>query len=55
MSLPEKISDWPAEWRELWIERAGIMEFEGGMRRWQAEKRAEEDIRKLASAASLKN
>ena len=48
MILPPKIADWPAEWRELWNERAGIMEHEGHLSRFTAEVRAEQDIRKLA-------
>jgi hypothetical protein len=51
MTLPVKISDWPAEWLELWNERAGIMEAEGKMLRWRAEREAERDIRKLESRA----
>ncbi len=47
--LPQKISDWPPIWRELWAERAGIMEFEGGLRRFTAEYRAEQDVRKLVA------
>ena len=42
--------DWEgggAEWRELYQERAGIMEFEGHMSRERAEKLAELDVRKL--------
>ena len=49
MSLPNKISDWPAEWRELWEERAAIMNHEGLMPKFMAEREAEKDIRKLAA------
>lgn len=49
MLLPRSISDWPKAWLELFQERAGIMEHEGKMSKWKAEKSAEEDIRKLAS------
>ena len=45
MKLPTFLYRWPAYWQELWAERAAIMEFEGGMTREQAEKKAEEDIR----------
>jgi hypothetical protein len=31
---------WPADWRERWEERAGIMEYDGGARRIVAEDRA---------------
>ncbi len=47
MILPPTIDRWPAEWRELYQERAGIMEFEGHMSRERAEKLAELDVRKL--------
>jgi hypothetical protein len=43
--LPRFLYRWPAYWQELWAERAAIMEFQGGMSREQAEKKAEEDIR----------
>ena len=45
MTLPTFVYRWSAYWQELWAERAAIMEFEGGMTREQAEKKAEEDIR----------
>ena len=48
--LPPNIDDWPAFYLELWAERAGIMEQEGGMSRSRAEAEAERDIRKVASA-----
>jgi hypothetical protein len=51
MNLPQKVSDWPAEWRELWAERAAIMEYEGRLSRFTAEIRAEQDVRKLARLA----
>jgi hypothetical protein len=44
-SLPTRISDWPAKWRELYEERAGIMEFQGNLRREDAERNAEANIR----------
>jgi hypothetical protein len=47
--LPRKIADWPAEWRERYEERAGIMEFEGNLPRAMAERRAEEDMRRIAA------
>jgi hypothetical protein len=43
--LPRFVYRWPAYWQELYLERAAIMEFEGGMTREQAQKKAEEDIR----------
>ncbi len=46
--LPEKIADWPPEWKELMLERASIMEFEGKMTRYAAERLAEQDTRRTA-------
>lgn len=52
MTLPAKVRDWPAEWFELWTERAGIMEFVGGMPRREAEWLAARDIRKIFTEAN---
>jgi len=38
--LLEVAAGWRAEWREAWEERAGIMEFDGGLPRAVAEDRA---------------
>ncbi len=38
--LPPSISNWPAEWREVFEERAGIMEFDAGLTCAEAESRA---------------
>jgi hypothetical protein len=43
--LPAHVGDWPPEWLEAYIERAGIMEFDGGLPRIEAERRAEELVR----------
>jgi hypothetical protein len=43
--LPAKICDWPESLRDLFEERAAIMEFDGGLTREAAERRAELDIR----------
>jgi hypothetical protein len=48
MNLPEKVSQWPSDWRQLFEERAGIIEFMSNLSRPTAEFRAEQDIRKLA-------
>jgi len=55
MILPVKINDWPSEWRELWQERAAIMEIEGHQRRTEAERDAERDIRKIARQETERN
>ena len=52
MTLPRSISDWPDTWKELWTERAAIMEFQGNLPRLNAEREAEYDIRKLAEKES---
>lgn len=40
-SLPESVATWPAEARERFEERAGILEFDGGLAREVAEREAE--------------
>jgi hypothetical protein len=49
MNLPLDKSRWPTWALELWVERAGIMEFDGGLSRQVAEIRAEQDVRKQAA------
>ena len=46
--LPQDVLDWPAEWRELYLERAAIMQFEGNMSKFAAERLAEQDTRRTA-------
>lgn len=48
MSLPPEIAHWPAAWRELWEERAGIMQFDAKLSRDQAELLAESEVRRQA-------
>jgi hypothetical protein len=50
--IPTKIQKWPQEWRELWVERAAIMEVEGHMPREKAEREAAADIMKLMAKVS---
>jgi hypothetical protein len=51
MTLPPNIAAWPPRWKELWSERAAIIEFcgTGTISRQTAEVRAEMDIRKVAA------
>ena len=49
MTLPPKIAFWPKLYRELWEERAALMEFEAGYSRVEAEQSAEKDIREVAA------
>ena len=49
MKLPAQIDRWPNRWRELYEERAGIIEFQANVTRGTAEIRAEQDVRKLAA------
>jgi hypothetical protein len=49
MNLPTKVTAWPPKWRELYEERAGLIEFMGNLSRQTAEFRAEQDIRKVAA------
>ena len=46
--LPRNIKDWPLLWRELYEERAGIIEHQALMPREIAEQRAEREIREQA-------
>jgi hypothetical protein len=41
LTLPERVSDWPAEAREWFAERAAILEFDAGLSRSEAERQAE--------------
>jgi hypothetical protein len=43
--LPAVVADWPPAWHEAFEERAAIMEFDGGLSRVEAERRAEACIR----------
>jgi len=45
--------DWSIEeWREAFEERAGIMEFEGGLSREEAEAAARESLREMLPSRS---
>jgi hypothetical protein len=50
MNLPANPAAWPARWKELWAERAAIIEYDANVSRLTAETRATLDIRKLAAA-----
>lgn len=45
INLPSMVRDWPLLWKELYEERAAIMEHEGKFPRHLAEQKAEMDIR----------
>jgi hypothetical protein len=45
-SLPLLVGEWPEVWREAYLERAAILEFDANMKREAAEWLAERDIRK---------
>lgn len=49
MNLPANIAAWPKKWRELYEERAALIEFQANLSRSTAEFRAQLDIRKLAA------
>jgi hypothetical protein len=49
MQLPLNVEDWPEVWRDLFEERAGILEFEAHMQRLYAEELAQTDIRRQAA------
>ena len=51
---PESVFlDLPASWRELWEERAAIMEYDGGLPREEAEREALEDIKRQMSRVEI--
>ena len=43
--LPSDMDDWPEDWREVYEERAAIMEYDGNMPRPQAEQWTETIVR----------
>jgi len=43
--LPKLIRIWPARWFDAFTERAAIMEFDAGMTREEANKKAEACVR----------
>jgi hypothetical protein len=49
MNLPATVAAWPARYRELYEERAALIEFMANLSRPTAEFRAEQDIRKIAA------
>jgi hypothetical protein len=54
MTLPPNPAAWPPRWKELWAERAAIIEYEANVSRFTAETRAEMDIRKVAATERQK-
>lgn len=44
--LPALVADWPPDWIEAFEERAGIMQFDGGLARSDAERDAEVSVRR---------
>jgi hypothetical protein len=49
VNLPPNRAAWPAKYRELFEERAGVIEFMANLSRSTAEFRAEQDIRRMAA------
>jgi hypothetical protein len=45
----EQLTGWPQEWRDLWEERASIIEYEGNLARDDAERHAFEIVRDAIS------
>ena len=43
--LPPDLGSWPPEWCEAFEERAGLMQFDGGLPKDQAEAEAERRVR----------
>lgn len=55
IDLPNNPDDWPNSWNERYIERAAIMEFDGGLGRSEAEKLTEKSLREENKKMRLKN
>jgi hypothetical protein len=49
VNLPPNRAAWPARWKELFEERAALIEYQANLSRETAEFRAEIDIRKQAA------
>jgi hypothetical protein len=47
LTLP-RLAYWPIRWRDDYMERAAIMEYDGRMSRRDAEREAEKDVRRVA-------
>ena len=47
VELPDVLADWPEEWREVFEERAAIMEYDGGLSQVDATARAEGIVRTM--------
>jgi hypothetical protein len=47
------VADLPADWRELWEERAAIMQFDSGMSRDAAERSVWLEIRRSMKSVGL--
>lgn len=45
LELPAAVADWPEGWRQRFQERAAIIEYDGGIPRAEAERRAEALVR----------
>lgn len=45
--------NWNSRWRDMWQERAGIMEFDGNMTRADAEQMALEDVKRIRKSIGL--
>ena len=50
--LPEYPADWPEFWRDSFLQRAGIMEFDGHVPKAEAQARAEELVREAHRRAT---
>ncbi len=51
--LPDNVSDWPEEARDVFEERAAIQEHMGGLSRVEAERAAEEHVRSCWRAGTI--
>lgn len=52
MTLPASPAQWQYPWRELYEERAAIVEYDAGKSRAVAEQMAERMVRRMAATAA---
>jgi len=45
--LPARVETWPEAWRELFLERSGILQYDAGLSRDEADARAEQQVREF--------
>lgn len=54
MTVRERVKRWPVQWRERWIERAAIREYDGGQDRPAAELAAYREVLNMIAISKSK-